>query len=198
MMLPTRRTARASLVEPSLGTRRSTRRGAKLPKVMTCCIRTPCLPPARRELRLLPPDGGDTELPLQPLGPPHSVPHSSSSSFSLLCPPWRRPCSPSAATVAAAASVGLRATTLPLISFLAFSLGCLSTATTRAKKVWCITWGIITFGGPACLLSPLLGFCLCFFRCLYSLSTYCRCVCACVCLAVLVWGAGIQYCCSNE
>lgn len=158
-MLPTRRTARASLVEPSLGTRRSTRRGAKLPKVMTCCIRTLCLPPARRELRLLPPDGGDTELPLQPLGPPHSVPHSSSS-FSLLCPPWRRPCSPSAATVAAAASVGLRATTLPLISFLASSLGCLSTTTTRAKKVWCITWGIITFGGPACLLSPLLGFCL--------------------------------------
>lgn len=186
------------MVEPSLGTRRSTRRGAKLPKVMTCCIRTLCLPPARRELRLLPPDGGDTELPLQPLGPPHSVPHSSSS-FSLLCPPWRRPCSPSAATVAAAASVGLRATTLPLISFLASSLGCLSTTTTRAKKSlvhymghYYIRWTSLSTFPSSRLLS------LCFFCCLYSLSTYFRCVCACVCLAVLVGGAGIQYCCSNE
>lgn len=156
------------MVEPSLGTRRSTRRGAKLPKVMTCCIRTPCLPPARRELRLLPPDGGDTELPLQPLGPPHSVPPfffffllASLPSLALALFTFSCHC-------CCRCFRGTACNDLASYFFPGFLLG-VSPPSPLAPKKWCIRWGIITFGGPACLLSPLLGLYLCASFAVYTL-----------------------------
>lgn len=123
---------------------------------MTCCIRTPCLPPARRELRLLPPDGGDTELPLQPLGPPHSVPPfffffllASLPSLALALFTFSCHC-------CCRCFRGTACNDLASYFFPGFLLG-VSPPSPLAPKKWCIRWGIITFGGPACLLSPLLG-----------------------------------------
>lgn len=131
----TRRPARASLAAPSRATRRSTRRPASPPKVMTSRTipgATPCLPSARRHpLRpLLRPAAlvmvvGDTELPAaSPPAPPSPPPPLLSPSSS-----W-------------AATVGLCAGLLSSPSRL---------GTLGERPLWCITRGI-TRDGLACRL----------------------------------------------
>lgn len=154
--------------------RRCTRRAAKPPKVMTPLhIQTPCLPSARRDLlRLLPPGGEDTEflelpppLPPQPRGPPRSAPCFFFLSFLSLLALFFWGCG---CCLRGTVCKGLHPP---------FFLGLIHCHHWHRKSLWCVTLGIITFGGAVCLLFLFLGSVLslavCTFFCLPTLGVFC-------------------------
>lgn len=138
--------------------RRCTRRAAKPPKVMTSPhIQTPCLPSVRRDpLRPLPPDGEGTEFvePLlspQLLGPPHSV--SCFLFFFFFLASLRSLPSVLFALGCSHCFCGTVCKELAASFFLRLTLRVsVHRHHSLQKSLWCFTLGIITFGGPACLL----------------------------------------------